>query len=42
MQRTHAPLVQTADAIAIDSTKMTIDEVLEQMLRTIRQKEVNN
>jgi len=42
MQRTHAPLVQTADAIAIDSTKMTIDEVLEQMLRTIRKKEVNN
>lgn len=30
--REHAPLLQAADAVAIDSTALSIDEVLEQML----------
>lgn len=35
--REHAPLVQAADAVAIDSTRLTIDQVLELMLSTINQ-----
>lgn len=35
--REHAPLVQAADAVAIDSTRLTIEQVLEIMLSTINQ-----
>lgn len=34
--REHAPLVQAKDAIAIDSTAMTIDHVLAEMLRVVK------
>jgi cytidylate kinase len=33
--REHAPLVQASDAVAIDTTAMTIEEVLAEMLRVI-------
>lgn len=36
--REHAPLTQAADALAIDSTAMTIDEVLRIMLEVVRQR----
>jgi cytidylate kinase len=36
--REHAPLVQAPDAVAIDSTVMTIDEVLEVMLDVVRKR----
>lgn len=34
-ERLHAPLIQAADAIVIDSTMMTIDEVLKNMLAIV-------
>ncbi len=34
--REHSPLVQADDALAIDTTSMSIDEVLDIMLKTIR------
>ena len=34
--REHSPLVQAEDALAIDTTSMSIDEVLDTMLKTIR------
>jgi len=37
--REHAPLKRAADAIDIDSTRLTIDEVLEEMLRVIADRE---
>lgn len=37
--RQHAPLIQAEDAIAIDSTRMTIEEVLDEMVRQVRSKE---
>lgn len=37
--RAEAPLLQAADAIAIDTTRMTIDEVLGEMLRVVRQRQ---
>jgi CMP/dCMP kinase len=36
--REHAPLLQAEDAIAIDTTHMTIEEVLAEMLRMVRAK----
>jgi len=36
--REHAPLVQAADAVVLDSTSMTIDEVLAEMLLVVRQR----
>lgn len=36
--RTHAPLLQAADAVAIDTTRMGIEEVLEAMLATVRER----
>lgn len=41
-EREHAPLIQTSDAIAIDSTRMTIDEVLEEMVHLVRIKEARD
>jgi CMP/dCMP kinase len=37
--REHSPLVQAEDAIAIDTTAMTIDEVLEEMVSLVRQRQ---
>jgi len=34
--REHAPLLQAADAVPIDSTSMSIDEVLAEMLRVVQ------
>jgi len=36
--REHAPLLQAADAVAIDTTGLTIDEVLSAMLALVRQR----
>lgn len=36
--REHAPLVQAADALAIDTTSMTIDEVLHRMLTVVQER----
>lgn len=33
--REHAPLIQAEDALVIDSTAMTIDQVLQEMLRVV-------
>lgn len=38
-QRTHAPLVQAPDALVIDSTAMTIDQVLKVMTDVVRERE---
>ncbi|WP_321372128.1 (d)CMP kinase [uncultured Desulfuromusa sp.] len=38
MERTHAPLTQAEDAIVIDSTYLTIDDVLERMASVVRRK----
>lgn len=38
-EREHAPLVQAEDAVVIDSTRMTIDEVLSEMIKVVRQRE---
>ncbi len=38
-EREHAPLKRAADAIDIDSTRLTIDEVLQEMLRIIAERE---
>lgn len=35
--RTHSPLVKAADAIALDSTNMGIEEVLTRMLRVVEE-----
>ncbi|MEZ4484196.1 MAG: (d)CMP kinase [Syntrophotaleaceae bacterium] len=35
--RQHAPLVQAADALAIDTTSMTIDRALKQMLAVVNE-----
>ncbi|MEZ4600525.1 MAG: (d)CMP kinase [Syntrophotaleaceae bacterium] len=37
--REHAPLIQATDALAIDTTRMNIDEVLQEMVRVIRERE---
>ena len=37
-QREHSPLVQPADAILLDSTSMTIEQVLAQMVDAVTQK----
>ena len=34
--REHAPLLQAADAVPIDSTRLSIDEVLAEMLRIVQ------
>jgi len=39
MNRTQAPLKQASDAVVIDSTRMTIDEVLALMVRVVRGRE---
>lgn len=39
MNRTQAPLKQAPDAIVVDSTQMTIDEVLALMVRVVRERE---
>lgn len=39
-EREHAPLIQAEDAIVIDSTRMTIPEVLDAMLRVVRDREM--
>ncbi|MFO7766345.1 MAG: (d)CMP kinase [Pelovirga sp.] len=39
MERTTSPLKQATDAIVVDSTKMTIDEVLELMQYQVRERE---
>lgn len=38
-EREHAPLVQAEDAVAIDSTSLSIDEVLAQMLEVVRRRQ---
>lgn len=38
-EREHAPLVQAEDAVPIDSTQMSIDEVLAEMVRLVKIKE---
>lgn len=35
--REHAPLLQAEDAVVIDSSRLTIEQVLEKMLQTVRQ-----
>lgn len=37
-QREHAPLIQAEDALVIDSTQMTIEQVLEFMVRVVTQR----
>ena len=39
MERDYMPLRCAEDAVLIDSSSLTIDEVTEQMLRLIREKE---
>lgn len=39
--RTHAPLIRADDAIDIDSTRLTIEQVLRQMLRIIKERAGN-
>lgn len=39
MERTTAPLKRAEDAIVVDSTRMTIDEVLELMQRLVKERE---
>jgi len=36
--REHAPLIQAEDALVIDSTAMTIDQVLQEMLAVVQQR----
>ncbi len=36
--REHAPLIQAEDALVIDSTAMTIEEVLQEMLTVVQQR----
>lgn len=38
-QRDHSPLCQAADALAIDTTTSSIDQVLEEMLQIIRSRQ---
>jgi|GEM_PF-108683 len=40
-QRADSPLIKADDAIEIDSSDMTIDEVLEEMLRLVNEKQVS-
>jgi cytidylate kinase len=37
-EREHAPLRQAEDAIGLDSTGMTVDEVVEQIMKEIKKK----
>jgi len=39
--REHAPLMRAEDAIDIDSTRLTIDQVLEEMLRIVKLRQKN-
>lgn len=39
--REHAPLIQSPDAIAIDSTRLSIEQVLAEMLRIIAEKKAH-
>jgi cytidylate kinase len=39
--RAEAPLVQAPDAVYLDSTSMTIDEVVEAILRLVRERTAN-
>ncbi|HKK01623.1 MAG TPA: (d)CMP kinase [Desulfuromonadales bacterium] len=39
-QRQHAPLLQAADAIAIDTTSLSIEDVLTQMLAVVRARRI--
>lgn len=38
-EREHSPLMQAEDAVVIDSTQLSIDQVLEQMIATVRERE---
>ena len=38
MARIHAPLIQAADAVVIDSTQLSIDGVLERMITIVKNK----
>lgn len=38
-EREHAPLVRAEDAIAIDSTRLTIEQVLEQMMAVVTERQ---
>lgn len=38
-EREHAPLRQAADAVAIDTTRLGIDQVLEEMLAVVRRRQ---
>jgi len=40
-ERAHAPLIQAADALVIDSTGMSIEAVLAQMIEVVRNREQN-
>jgi cytidylate kinase len=40
--REHAPLIQAEDAIAIDTTTMTIDEVLAEMIRLVGERQAES
>ncbi len=41
-EREHAPLLQAEDAVVIDSTRMTIAEVLAEMVRLVKEREALN
>jgi len=38
MHREHSPLVQAEDAVLVDSSEMTIDEVVEKILSLARER----
>lgn len=40
--RQHAPLVQADDAMAIDTTAMTIEQVLQEMLQVVNKRRLQN
>ncbi len=40
--RQHAPLVQADDALAIDTTAMTIEQVLQEMLQIVHKRRLQN
>ncbi|MFO7983221.1 MAG: (d)CMP kinase [Desulfuromonadales bacterium] len=40
-ERAHAPLIQAEDALTVDSTRMSIEEVLEYMLKEIRSRQAS-
>jgi len=39
--RAHAPLMQAEDAVVIDSSGLTIEQVLDKMLQSVRQRQEN-